>query len=181
MIAKLCFNKRICVCSRVHCTCKEKKSSMKWTNHTSLRHLTTISPTSCLIFTLLSCYFIKFHSTLQLLYGFQCLWLLLTKNVSNLNNCATFCLFFFLHQRWQIFLFLLLYCRNPEQLFGETRSWRCRNYFHYISSILGTKQSDGEASIMLELWRMWSTPLLPSLPGPLWLGVIVPDRVLSMS
>ena len=34
---------------------------------------------------------------------------------------------------------------------------------------------------MLELWEMQSTPLLLSLPGPLWLGVVVPDRVLSMS
>ena len=41
-----------------------------------------------------------------------------------------------------------------------------------------TKQSDGEAPVMLELWG--STPLLPSLPGPIWTGVVVPDRVLSM-
>ena len=33
---------------------------------------------------------------------------------------------------------------------------------------------------MLELWRMQSTPSLPSLPGPLWPGVVVPDRVKSM-
>ena len=33
---------------------------------------------------------------------------------------------------------------------------------------------------MLELWGMWSTPSLPSLLGPLWLGVIAPDRVLCM-
>ena len=44
-----------------------------------------------------------------------------------------------------------------------------------------TKQSDGEAPLMLELWEMRSTPLLPSLPGPLWHGVVAPDRVLSMS
>ena len=30
--------------------------------------------------------------------------------------------------------------------------------------------------MMLELWGMWSTPLLPSLPGPLWLGMIAPDK-----
>ena len=29
---------------------------------------------------------------------------------------------------------------------------------------------------MLELWRMRSTPLLPSLPGPLWLGVVAPNK-----
>ena len=43
-----------------------------------------------------------------------------------------------------------------------------------------TKASDGEA-LASELWGMWSTPSLPSLPGPLWPGVVAPDRVLSMS
>ena len=33
---------------------------------------------------------------------------------------------------------------------------------------------------MLELWGMRSNPSLPSLPGPLWHGVVAPDRVLSM-
>ena len=27
---------------------------------------------------------------------------------------------------------------------------------------------------------MWCTPLFPSLPGPLYPGVVIPDRVLSM-
>ena len=31
---------------------------------------------------------------------------------------------------------------------------------------------------MLELWVMWSTSSLSSLPGPLWPGVVAPDRVL---
>ena len=29
---------------------------------------------------------------------------------------------------------------------------------------------------MLELWGMWSTPLLPLLPDPLWPGVIASDK-----
>ena len=29
---------------------------------------------------------------------------------------------------------------------------------------------------MLELWGMQSTPSLPSLPGPLWPGVVAPDK-----
>ena len=41
------------------------------------------------------------------------------------------------------------------------------------------KQSDGEALVMLELWGMQSTPLLPLLPDTLWPGVVAPDRVLS--
>ena len=43
-----------------------------------------------------------------------------------------------------------------------------------------TKQSDGEVPVMLELWGMRSTPSLPSLPGPLWSGMVAPDRALSM-
>ena len=43
-----------------------------------------------------------------------------------------------------------------------------------------TKQSEGEALVMLELWGMWSTPSLPSFPGLLWTGVGASDRVLSM-
>ena len=42
------------------------------------------------------------------------------------------------------------------------------------------KQSDGEASVMLEIWGTQSTPLLPSLPGSFWLGVVASDRVLYM-
>ena len=43
-----------------------------------------------------------------------------------------------------------------------------------------SKQFDGKVPVMLEFWGMGSTPLLPSLPGPLWSGVVTPDRVLSM-
>ena len=40
--------------------------------------------------------------------------------------------------------------------------------------------SDEKAPVMLELWGMQSTPSLPLLPGPLWFGVVAPDRVLSI-
>ena len=43
-----------------------------------------------------------------------------------------------------------------------------------------TKQFDGEAPVMLELWGMRSTPLLLSFQGPPWPGVVAFDRVLSM-
>ena len=39
-----------------------------------------------------------------------------------------------------------------------------------------TKQSDGEVPAMLELWRMRSTHSMPLLPGPLWPGVVAPDK-----
>ena len=32
----------------------------------------------------------------------------------------------------------------------------------------------------LEIWGMWSTPLLPLLPGPLWPRLLAPNRVLSI-
>ena len=43
-----------------------------------------------------------------------------------------------------------------------------------------TKQSDGEAPVMLELRGMQSTPLLLSFPGPLLPDVAASDRALSM-
>ena len=42
-----------------------------------------------------------------------------------------------------------------------------------------TKQSDGKAPVILELWGMQSSTSLPSLPSPLWRGVVAPDMVLS--
>ena len=49
-------------------------------------------------------------------------------------------------------------------------------------SVLDMKlnKSDGEASVMLELWRMQSTPSLPLLRGALWHGMVAPDSVLSV-
>ena len=46
--------------------------------------------------------------------------------------------------------------------------------------IYDTKQSDGEVPVMVGLWGMQSTPLLPLLPGLLWPGAVAPDRALSM-
>ena len=45
-----------------------------------------------------------------------------------------------------------------------------------VSCIWHTKQSDSEVLVMLELWGMQSTPLLPSVQGPLKPGVIAPDK-----
>ena len=69
-------------------------------------------------------------------------------------------------------------------------SWGCRiHWLHLCRGVrptpnecpgYDTKQSDGEVPVMLELWGMQSTSLLPSLPGPLWPGVVAPDRAQSM-
>ena len=47
-------------------------------------------------------------------------------------------------------------------------------------SCYDTKQSDGEAPVMLQLWEMQSTPLLPLFPGLLWPGVVAPYRIVSV-
>ena len=39
-----------------------------------------------------------------------------------------------------------------------------------------TKQSDGEVPVILGLWGIQSTLLLPLLPGPLWPGMVAPDK-----
>ena len=65
-------------------------------------------------------------------------------------------------------------------------SWGCR--IHRLLLYRGlrppthkySKQSDGEIPVMPELWGMRTTPSLPSLPAPLWPGVVAPDRVISM-
>ena len=43
-----------------------------------------------------------------------------------------------------------------------------------------TKKSDAGVPVMLDLWGMQNTLPLPLLLGPLWPGVVAPDRILSM-
>ena len=49
-----------------------------------------------------------------------------------------------------------------------------------VCVLYDTKQSDGEVPVMLELWEMRSTPSMPLLSGPLWLGMVAPERALSL-
>ena len=46
--------------------------------------------------------------------------------------------------------------------------------------VYDTTLFDREAEVMLELWGMRSTSSLPLHLGPLWPGVVTPDRVLYM-
>ena len=46
------------------------------------------------------------------------------------------------------------------------KSNECPNY--------NTKQFDDGCPVMLELWEMQSISSLPSLPGPLWPGLVAP-------
>ena len=78
---------------------------------------------------------------------------------------------------------------STVQKFGCPVGWGCRIHrLHLFGGVRtpnespdnDTKQSDGEVPEMLEFWRMRSTPYVPSLPSPLWPGMEVPDRALSM-
>ena len=69
----------------------------------------------------------------------------------------------------------------PSQLGGCRIHWLhlCRGGKtppHHECPGYDTKQSDGEVPAVLEFWGMRSTPSLPSLPGPLWPGVVAPDK-----
>ena len=70
------------------------------------------------------------------------------------------------------------------QLAGTAKYTDCisteEQYFPNECPENDTQESDDETSVMFEFWGMRSTPLLPSLPGPLYPGVVVPDMVLSM-
>ena len=68
--------------------------------------------------------------------------------------------------------------------------WSCRIYrLHLCRGVrpppnecpgYDTKQSDSEVPVILKIWGMQSTHLLPSLPDLLGPGVEAPDRILSM-
>ena len=91
---------------------------------------------------------------------------------------------------WACRIHRLLLCRGvrhpPQRVSCGPVDWGCR-----IQRLLlckgvspppsecpgyNTKQADAEVPAMLELWEMRSTPLLPSLPGSLWPGVVAPDK-----
>ena len=67
-------------------------------------------------------------------------------------------------------------------LFDVHQLYLCRGVRPLPTSVLlyDTKQSDGEVQFKLELWEIQSTHSFPSLPGPLWSGVVAPDRALLM-
>ena len=90
-------------------------------------------------------------------------WIFLSPHFSKVPSCTSLSCHFTKEWSSRLGLHLCWGVRLPH---------KCPGY--------DTKQSDGEASVMLELWGMWNTPSLPSLPGPLWPGVIAPDKVPSM-
>ena len=49
-----------------------------------------------------------------------------------------------------------------------------------VSDLDMTQKPSDVETLGLELWGILSTPSLPLIPGPLWPGVVAPDRVLAM-
>ena len=74
--------------------------------------------------------------------------------------------FLFCPVNWGCGIYRLLLCR------GVTPPNECPE--------CDTKETDDSVPVILGLWGMWSTPSLPLLPGPLWPGVVTPDRALSI-
>ena len=71
-----------------------------------------------------------------------------------------------------------MYMLNITLLFFNMDLAQTSGVAEYTECI--SKKSDDEAPVVLELWRMRSTPSWPSIPGPLWPGVVSPERVLSI-
>ena len=60
--------------------------------------------------------------------------------------------------------------------------WGCKIHQHPSNKCHGydTKQPHGEVKMILEFRGMRTTHSLPSLPGLVWPGAVVPNRALSM-
>ena len=91
------------------------------------------------------------------------------------------CFFFFLHVHRYIYTHLHIYI-YPHLLICPI-GWGCR--IHQLLLWWGVRHSqlivlDMTLKLDGELWGMLNTPSLPLLPGPLWLGMVAPDRALSM-
>ena len=69
---------------------------------------------------------------------------------------------------------------NQTNTLPSHRLLLCRRVRKNECPVYDTKQSDGDALLILELWGMQSTSSLLSLPGPLWPRVVAPDSILSM-
>ena len=92
--------------------------------------------------------------------------------------------------QFQVFskVYLFPYNSGKSPILSCPVRWGCRIYWLHLCGVVSfsnmcsgydTKQSDGQVSVMLELWGTQSTPSLPSLPSPLWPRVLAPVRVFS--
>ena len=107
-------------------------------------------------------------------------WPFLVEIILNLNS---------MHKK-QLKILRLMFKRL---FFSSPIDWDCRIHKPHLCRgvrpspppanecyVYDMKQSDDETPVMLKLWRMRCIPSLPSLPSPLWPGVVASKRVLSM-
>ena len=101
-----------------------------------------------------------------------------------------FCFIHFLHERLNISCSAVKiqgqkhFLKSNKTLNGPI-GWCCRiDWLHLCRWVRPpkdcSKQSDREASVILELWRIRNTPSLPLVPSSLWPVMVAPDWVLSM-
>ena len=93
-------------------------------------------------------------------------------------------------EEWEYFCFFLHQFINFLRIRVCPVGWGCRTHWELFyrrrrlrpheCPAYDAKKSDGEVRVILELQRRQCTPSLPSLPGPLWPGVVEPDKLLSV-
>ena len=78
-------------------------------------------------------------------------------------------------------------CNERLGILSKTSVWGCRILqMDLCSGIIPHRprivldMALNNLMVMLDLWRMWSTPSLPLLPSPLWPGMLAPDKILSI-
>ena len=84
-----------------------------------------------------------------------------------------------------IYIYICIYISTSIFIYVNAVGWGCKKHQLYFCGrshvsecpAYNIKHSDGKAPT-LERWEMWSTPSLLLLPGPLWPGVVSPDKVL---
>ena len=69
---------------------------------------------------------------------------------------------------WGCRIYRLHLCRGVRLPTTTNNNNKCHGY--------DSKKSDSEVPVMLELWRMRNSPSLQSLLGPLWSGIVAPDK-----
>ena len=103
-----------------------------------------------------------------------CLSLFISINLSMIICLYVLCISFYLDLCISVHIYLSLL---PSRIGLENNT--------PIASLLRSKTQPQRVImkiiyLMVELWGMWRTPSLPSLPGQLWPGVVAPERILYM-
>ena len=139
---------------------------------------------SCVIYHQTNSYLFSFISVVLLIYLFTYIYICTFHLYLCMFSSTYWCRMYFHLNTW----FYNTHCTNDWRLFSLVQSAVVVEYTDCFTAersdpppikcpIYDTKQSDGEFPVMLELWGTQSTPLLPSLPGPLWPRVVAPDKI----